>query len=418
MTRMPTPRATPSPPPDIPGLAARGIAADILDGVLRRHRPLDEQLDGAGAPTGLAALADRDRALTRTLVATVLRRLGTLRHLLGFFLERGLPAAAPRVETLLLLGAAQILWLEVPDHAAVDLSVRLVRADRQGGRYAGLVNAVLRRLARDGKQRLHDLDAAALDTPDWLMQRWVRAYGADLARTIAIANAQEPVLDLTVKEDSAHWASLLGGRVLPTGSVRAAVHGPVTQLPGFAEGAWWVQDAAAALPARLLGDLRGKTVADLCAAPGGKTAQLAAAGARGRRRRPRRLRGSTGCGKISPALASRPRPSPPTRRNGRPGRSTPSCSTRPAPRPAPSAAIPTFPGSSRRPIIEKLAAVQRRLLAHAVELTKPGGLLGLLHLFAGTGRGRARSSTISLAAIRGCAAGRSWLPKSAGWRPR
>ena len=262
-----------------PGLAARRIAADILDGVLRRHRPLDEQLDGAGAHPGLAELADRDRALTRALVATVLRRLGTLRHLLGLFLERGLPAAAPRVETALLIGAAQILWLDVPDHAAVDLSVRLAQSDRRAAQYAGLVNAVLRRVAREGQAWLAGADTVALDTPDWLMARWTRNYGADIARAIALANGQEPALDLTVKDDPAHWANVLGGRVLPTGSVRAVVHGPVSQLPGFADGAWWVQDAAAALPARLFGDLRGKSVADLCAAPGGKTAQLAAAGA-------------------------------------------------------------------------------------------------------------------------------------------
>jgi 16S rRNA (cytosine967-C5)-methyltransferase len=374
MTRMPTPRATPSPPPDIPGLAARGIAADILDGVLRRHRPLDEQLDGAGAPRGLAALADRDRALTRTLVATVLRRLGTLRHLLGFFLERGLPAAAPRVETLLLLGAAQILWLEVPDHAAVDLSVRLVRADRQGGRYAGLVNAVLRRLARDGKQRLHDLDAAALDTPDWLMQRWVRAYGADLARTIAIANAQEPVLDLTVKEDSAHWASLLGGRVLPTGSVRAAVHGPVTQLPGFTEGAWWVQDAAAALPARLFGDLRGKTIADLCAAPGGKTAQLAAAGAevvavdRAPARLDRLRQNLARLGLAAETVAA-------DAAEWQAGPFDAVLLDAPCSATGTIRRHPDIPWLKQAADIKKLAAVQRRLLAHAVELAKPGGLL-------------------------------------------
>src|SRR5262249_60890222 len=100
------------------------------------------------------------------------------------------------------------------------------------------------------------------------------------ARAIAEANGNEPALDLTVKEDPAYWADKLGGRVLAPGSVRAIVHGPVAQLPGYADGAWWVQDAAAALPARLLGDVRGKSVADLCAAPGGKTAQLAAAGAR------------------------------------------------------------------------------------------------------------------------------------------
>src|SRR5687767_5793094 len=107
-----------------PGLAARRAAADILDAVLRRRRPLDEQLD-AGS---LNALDERDRALARALVAIVLRRLGTLRHLLGTMLERGLPKNAPRVEAPLLIGAAQILFLDVPDHAAVDLSVRLVRA--------------------------------------------------------------------------------------------------------------------------------------------------------------------------------------------------------------------------------------------------------------------------------------------------
>jgi 16S rRNA (cytosine967-C5)-methyltransferase len=266
--------------PEPPGLPARRIAADILDAVLRRHRPLDELLDGAGAPGGLAALAERDRALVRALVAAVLRRLGTLRDLLRQFLDRGFPADAPRVETALLIGAAQILWLDVPDHAAVDLAVRLARADRQAMHFAGLVNAVLRRVAREGRERLAAIDAVSLDTPAWLMERWIATYGADTARAIALAHAQEPALDLTVKHDAAQWANALGGRVLATGSVRALVHGPIAALPGFADGAWWIQDAAAALPARLLGDINGASVADLCAAPGGKTAQLAHAGAR------------------------------------------------------------------------------------------------------------------------------------------
>ncbi len=137
-----------SPQPEVPGLAARRIAADILDGVLRRKIALDEQLSGKGAHLGLAGLADRDRALMRRLTATVLRRLGTLRHLLGGFLDKGFPSDAPRVETILLIGAAQILWLDVPDHAAVDLSVRLAQADRRAARYAGLINAVLRRVAQ------------------------------------------------------------------------------------------------------------------------------------------------------------------------------------------------------------------------------------------------------------------------------
>jgi 16S rRNA (cytosine967-C5)-methyltransferase len=266
-----------SPQPEVPGLAARRIAADILDGVLRRRIALDEQFSGKNAHPGLPALAERDRALARRLTATVLRRLGTLRHLVGGYLEKGFPADAPRAETILLLGAAQILWLEVPDHAAVDLSVRLAQADRRAGRYAGLVNAVLRRVAQHGATA--SFDDISRDTPEWLLKRWTGVYGSDTARAIAAANGHEPALDLTVKQDTESWAERLRGRVIPTGTVRTLAHGAISLLPGFSEGAWWVQDAAAALPVRLFGDLRGMNVADLCAAPGGKTAQLAFAGA-------------------------------------------------------------------------------------------------------------------------------------------
>ncbi len=273
-------RVAPRAAGEVPGFAVRRIAADFVDGVLRRRRPLDELFDAANRDAaGFAALADRDRALTRALTATVLRRLGTLRHLITLFVERGLPAQAPRVETALLVGAAQILFLDVPDHAAVDLAVRLVQADRRAARYAGLVNAVLRRVAREGAKRLAELDPIMLDTPGWLLERWITNHGEATARAIAAANSHEPALDLTVKSGPDAWAVRLGGRVLPTGSVRLIAHGVVTALAGFAEGSWWVQDAAAALPARLFGELRGRRVADLCAAPGGKTAQLAAAGA-------------------------------------------------------------------------------------------------------------------------------------------
>ena len=266
-----------SPQPEVPGLAARRTAADILDGVLRRRIALDELLSGKNAHPGLPGLADRDRALTRRLTATVLRRLGTLRHLVGGFLDKGFPSDAPRIETILLLGAAQILWLEVPDHAAVDLSVRLAQADRRAARYAGLVNAVLRRVTQSVATK--PVNGASRDTPEWLLKRWKKAYGADTARAIAVANGHEPALDLTVKQDAESWAERLRGRVLPTGTVRTLAHGAISLLPGFSEGAWWVQDAAAALPVRLFGDVRSKTIAELCAAPGGKTAQLALAGA-------------------------------------------------------------------------------------------------------------------------------------------
>jgi 16S rRNA (cytosine967-C5)-methyltransferase len=369
---------------DPPGFAARRIAADILDGVLRRRRPLDGELDDRAAHPDFAALPDRDRALVRALAASVLRRLGTLRHLLSHVLDRGLPADAPRLETALLLGAAQILWLEVPDHAAVDLAVRLCQADRRAARYAGLANAVLRRVTREGAQYLSGVDTSALqtcalDTPDWLMARWVKSYGAETARAIAVANGREPALDLTVKSDPEHWAQVLGGRVLPTGSVRAIVHGPVSQLPGFGDGAWWVQDAAAALPAKLLlskllGDIRGLAVADLCAAPGGKTAQLAAAGARvvavdrapGRLERLRqnlaRLQLTADvveadvaqwqAGPFDAVLLDAP------------------CSSTGTIRRHPD--IPWLKGEGD---VATLSALQRRLIAHAVALVKPGGTL-------------------------------------------
>ena len=273
------PSSSPSSSPPSPGLAARRIAADIIGAVLRQKRPLDEQLE----QSDLGALPERDRALVRTIVATVLRRLGTLRYLLAVLLEKGLPPSAPKVEDILLIGAAQILFLDVPDHASVDLSVRLAQADPHASHYSGLVNGVLRKLARDGKARLAGLDTVRLDTPDWLMQRWIAHYGEGTARAIAMAHTQEPALDLTVKSDPAAWAEKLSGRVLDTGTVRMIASGPIPQLLGYEEGEWWVQDAAAALPARLLrnslGEPAGKTVADLCAAPGGKTAQLALAGA-------------------------------------------------------------------------------------------------------------------------------------------
>jgi 16S rRNA (cytosine967-C5)-methyltransferase len=269
-----------APPSEVPGLAARRIAADILDGVLHKHRTLDEQLDGAAAHPGLKALSDRDRALMRRLVATILRRLGTLGHLLSRLLDRGIPTDAPRAQSALLIGAAQILWMDVPDHAAVDLSVRLVQSDRRAAKYAGLVNAVLRRCAREGQPLIDEVKSQTLDVPPWLLSRWIAHYGESAAREIAVALSYEPSLDITVKADAEQWASRLHGEMLPTGTVRTLLQGSVTMLPGFAEGQWWVQDAAAALPVRLFGDVAGKSILDLCAAPGGKTAQLAQLGAR------------------------------------------------------------------------------------------------------------------------------------------
>ena len=223
----------------------------------------------------------RDRAFARLLAATVLRRQGELEHVLGAFLDKPLPKSAWRVRAILLAGAAQLLCLGTSPHAAVDLAVEAVRREPHGARFAGLVNAVLRRVGGEGPAILSGQDAVKLNIPAWMWQRWETAYGADVARRIAEASLREPPLDLSLKPgaDPATWVERLGGQLLPTGSIRLAAHGRVEDLPGYAEGAWWVQGAAAALVARVAGDVAGRTVADLCAAPGGKTAGLAAAGA-------------------------------------------------------------------------------------------------------------------------------------------
>jgi 16S rRNA (cytosine967-C5)-methyltransferase len=357
---------------EVPGLSARRIAVDILDDVLRRHRPLDDHFEGEHAHPGLPALADRDRALVRKLVATVLRRLGTLRRLLGTALDRGYPPDAPRLEVILLVGAAQIIWLDVPDHAAVDLAVRLTQADRRAARYAGLVNAVLRRIARE--RAGHVGVEPSLDTPDWLMARWRRTYGAEVAQAIAAAHSLEPALDITVKADPASWAQRLRGRELPTGSVRLVAHGPVSRLPGYQEGAWWVQDAAAALPARLLGDVHGRTIADLCAAPGGKTAQLAHAGARVTAidRSPTRLaRLKENLSRLG--LAADPVVADALEWQGGPFDAVlvdaPCSSTGTIRR------HPDIPYLKREEDIAALTAVQRQLIDRAVALTRPGGTI-------------------------------------------
>jgi len=212
-------------------------------------------------------------------VATSLRRKGQLDHVLGTFLERGLPERSGTLYPILLSAAAQLIFLKTPAHAAIDLAVTLVQYDPKAKRYDKLANAVLRRVASDGEAIAATLDAARINMPDWLWTRWVTYWGE--ARTRAIAETQliEPPLDVTVKSEPALWAERLAGRMLPTGSVRLLPKGRIDALPGFADGAWFVQDVAASLPARLLGEVGGQRVADLCAAPGGKTAQLALAGA-------------------------------------------------------------------------------------------------------------------------------------------
>lgn len=256
--------------------SARAVALDILQSVLRRHRPLDETLEGHG---GLAQLAERDRAFARLLAATALRRLGQIDDVISRFLARPLPHKVQAVQDILRLGLAQLLFLETPAHAAVATSVELAKGLGLTA-HKNLVNAVLRRADREGKDIVASQDAARLNLPEWLWRSWCAAYGEDACWAITAAHLHEAPLDISLKGSLDDWPERLEAELLPTGSLRRAAGGSVTALPGFADGAWWVQDAAAALPARLLGDVAGKEVIDLCAAPGGKTCQLAAAGGR------------------------------------------------------------------------------------------------------------------------------------------
>ncbi len=220
----------------------------------------------------------RDRAFGRLVATTALRHLGQIEYVLAKFIEKPLPADSGRLRSILATAAAQLLFLDTPPHAAISQAVDIVRLDHHARRFDKLANAVLRRVATDGKALLASADTVKLDLPDWLWRRWAAAYGEEAARAIAKASLAEAPLDLTVKSDPQGWAEKLSGVALPTGSVRVREAGRVEDLPGYAEGQWWVQDAAAALPARLLDVKNGLKVADLCAAPGGKSAQLASAG--------------------------------------------------------------------------------------------------------------------------------------------
>ena len=264
--------------PLAPGQAVRMAAAAALSGILAHGRSIDERLTADRASGALAGIEGRDLALLRSIVVVSLRRLGTIRAALGRLIEKPLPRKAQALDGILVTAAAQILFLDIPDHSAVDLAVRSAKHDAATAPFANLANAVLRNVARQ-REELSGRDDPMLDTPQWLAARWRKHWGEEATRAIAGINRQEPTLDVTVKSDPQDWAERLDGLVLPTGSVRLRSHTPVEQLAGFEAGEWWVQDCAAALPARLLGAKPGERIADLCAAPGGKTAQLAHAGA-------------------------------------------------------------------------------------------------------------------------------------------
>lgn len=355
-----------------PDTSARSVVLDILAAVLGSRRPLDEAF--ADHPA-LARLNARDTALARNIVTTTIRRLGQIDSLIEACLEKPIPRKDWMVHDILRLGICQLMFMRTPSHAAVDTSVELAKK-RGFGPYAKLVNAVLRRLDKEGRNVLKKQDAGQVNTPEWLWESWLTAYGEETAHAIADAHLSEAPLDFTVKGDDAKaWAKKLDATILPTGTLRRKPGGRVEDLPGYEAGAWWVQDAAAALPARLLGTVKDKLIIDLCAAPGGKTAQLAARGAHVTAvdRSPRRLKileaNLTRTGLKAEAVVG-------DAANWRPPEKADAVLLD-----APCSATGTMrrhPDVARLKTAEdvaKLAVAQARLLAAAVDMVKPGGTL-------------------------------------------
>ncbi len=259
-------------------LAPRLAALNAVAAVFTRAAALDWALAN---DRGWAALTPRDRAFARAISSAAVRRVGALTAALDSLIERPLPEKAVRARMALLCGAAERLVLDGAPHAAVDNWVSVLDADDQTRRYKNLANAVLRRVASGEARAAYDAADPRADLPGWLSARWTAVYGESAAKALAAARAVPPTLDLSVKPgvDAAALAAAIGAEVLPGGTVRRREIGAVEHLPGFEAGDWWVQDYAAALPVRLLNPQHGDHIADLCAAPGGKTLQLAASGA-------------------------------------------------------------------------------------------------------------------------------------------
>ncbi|UOA21705.1 Ribosomal RNA small subunit methyltransferase B [Sulfitobacter pontiacus] len=251
------------------GVQARRSAVYLLDMILGEERLMSELLS-AGA---LDKLPPDDRARAQRLAMDTLRGMERADRLLQKHLSKYPPLT---VRNALRVGTVELCQGGAA-HGVVNAMVELVATHKKLGHLKGLTNAVLRKIAADGPEAWEALRAPRL--PKWLRGPLTEAWGPDAMTGIEAAHFAGAPLDLTAKRDPEGLAAAVGGTVLPTGSVRVADAGQVTTMPGFAEGDWWVQDAAAALPVKILAPQKGEAVLDLCAAPGGKTMQLAAAGA-------------------------------------------------------------------------------------------------------------------------------------------
>ncbi len=258
------------------GLPARRAALAILSDVLRKRRALDVATADVLSRT---KLDERDAAFARAIANETLRRFGLLDALIRKYVPKApQPHKAGATLEILMAGACELLFLKVAPHAAVDAANRLAQEDNKAVHFKPLINAVLRRITREGDAALDGLDATRLSAPDWLWARWSSFYGDETARAIADAHLARPPLDLALKSAMNAGTAFPDADRLASDVLRLEAAGRIEMLPGYSEGEWWVQDFAAGLPAKLFGDIAGKRVIDLCAAPGGKTAQLAARG--------------------------------------------------------------------------------------------------------------------------------------------
>lgn len=266
-------RARTEKPGEPVGYLSRLVAARALRRILRERRQIDEAIT---FETTRVALSPADIGFVRAILTVSFRRLGSILAAMRSLADSGEVADAGLLQPLLITAAAQVLFLDVPDHASVDCAVEISKRDGEARHYASFVNALLRRMALEKAALLAAMETTHDDTPAWLLQRWSLFYGEETARTIAQAHRSEPPVDLTIFQA---LSPDIAGTMLTTRSFRLGTHQPIASLPGYEDGAFQVQDAAAALPARLLGAKPGMRIADFCAAPGGKTAQLAATGA-------------------------------------------------------------------------------------------------------------------------------------------
>lgn len=263
-----------------PDLLTRRLAVEIFDAVSRNGKGLEEEYaDRMERQEKIHPLDIRDRTFIRLLVTVALRRQGQIDDIISRFLKKPLPDKAGYVLNVLRISTAQSVFLDTPAHAAVSTGVSLIKNDKRYNGFSGLTNAVLRRIANEGKTISEKQNPARLNIPEWLFTMWEKEYGKDTAEKIALSALTEACLDFSVKSDPEKWAERLEARLMPTGTLRREKQAFVPQLDGYDEGQWWIQDLSAAMPARLFHSLKGKKAVDLCAAPGGKTAQMILAGA-------------------------------------------------------------------------------------------------------------------------------------------